>query len=151
MPDETFVRSVVLPVSAAEAFAWHERPEAFDLLTPPWQRVRSQAPTDGLRDASVRVIHLLAGPFRLAWVAEHYGYASGREFNDRQLRGPFAKWEHRHSFSDLEDGTCVLTDTVRYRLRFGAAGRVVAGAWVRGQLERLFVHRHAVTREALSR
>jgi len=37
---EVFSRKVALPVSAEEAFAWHERPGALDRLIPPWEKVR---------------------------------------------------------------------------------------------------------------
>jgi len=38
-PFEIIELSSTLPVSAEEAFAWHERPGAFERLTPPWERV----------------------------------------------------------------------------------------------------------------
>ena len=29
-----------MPVSAEEVFTWHERPGAFERLTPPWEKVK---------------------------------------------------------------------------------------------------------------
>ena len=34
-----FTRETALPVPAAEAFAWHARPGAFERLTPPWEHI----------------------------------------------------------------------------------------------------------------
>lgn len=147
---ETFTARVTLPVTAAEAFAWHERPGALEALTPPWEHIRLVSMTDGIRSGSRVTVRAKAGVGGVGvwttWVMEHYGYARGVEFNDRMLRGPFPLWEHRHLFSDNEDGTCVMTDSIRYRVPFGLAGRLAAGWFVRRKLEKLFAWRHAVTR-----
>ena len=150
MRDEIFERSVVLPASAAAAFAWHERPGALQALTPPWESVRVESVTRGIRDGSRVVLRARVGLVWTTWRMEHYGYVAGREFNDRMLAGPFSKWEHRHFFEDSADGTSVLRDTIRYRLPFGILGKIFAGALVRRKLEKMFAYRHEVTRRALA-
>ena len=149
MRDEVFELSVVLPVSAARAFAWHEDPGALARLTPPWEHVRVESVSDGIRTGSQVVLRARVGPLWTTWKMEHYGYVAGREFNDRMLRGPFALWEHRHSFKDLGEGKSLLTDTIRYRLPMGFLGRLFAGGFTRHKLAKMFAYRHAVTREAL--
>ncbi len=37
----TFVKTLDLPASAEEVFAWHEAPGAFERLTPPREPVRA--------------------------------------------------------------------------------------------------------------
>lgn len=44
---EIFERTVAVPVSTEELFAWHERPGAFQRLNPPWENIVSQ--TGGIR------------------------------------------------------------------------------------------------------
>ena len=39
-----FVKESVLPASVDEVFAFHERPDAFSLLQPPWERVEVITP-----------------------------------------------------------------------------------------------------------
>lgn len=146
---ETFTASVTLPVTAAQAFAWHERPGALEDLTPPWERIRLVSMSDGIHDGSRVVVRAMVGPVPTTWVMEHFGYRAGVEFNDRMLRGPFPLWEHRHRFTDNGDGTCVQEDTVRYRLPLGLLGRVFGAAFTRRKLERLFAWRHAKAKEAL--
>jgi hypothetical protein len=53
-------------------------------------------------------------------------------FLDVQLRGPFARWEHRHRFLAAGDAT-VMEDRLVYRLPLGPAGRA-AHAAVLGRL-----------------
>ena len=153
--DEVFEQSVMLPVSAATAFAWHEASGALARLTPPWENVRVSSVSDGLRDGSRVILRARVGTRALhlwtTWEMEHHGYNAGREFNDRMLRGPFTKWEHRHAFEDRGDGTSVLTDTIRYRLPLGILGKIFGGAFTRRKLTKMFAYRHAVTVKALSR
>ncbi len=148
--DEYFSRSVVLPVSAAQAFAWHVSPGALEALTPPWERIRLVSMTDGIRAGSRVTVRAKVGPIWTTWVMEHFGYVESREFNDRMLRGPFPLWEHRHLFEDEQEGTCRMSDTIRFRLPFGIFGRVFGAAFTRRKLERMFAYRHGVTVQALS-
>ncbi|MEO5988789.1 MAG: TIGR01777 family oxidoreductase [Candidatus Eisenbacteria bacterium] len=43
-----FVRRVELPVHARIATAWHERPDTFERLSPPWQKVRKRGTSPGI-------------------------------------------------------------------------------------------------------
>lgn len=47
---EVFERSVAVPASPEELFAWHERPGAFQRLNPPWENVEVKSPTGGIRN-----------------------------------------------------------------------------------------------------
>ena len=150
MNPEVFERTVDLPVSAADAFAWHERDGALERLTPPWERVELLRRTGtGIQTGAQVTLRSRLGPFALDWVAEHRDYLPGRLFRDVALRGPFASWDHRHEFSDTADGRSELRDRVEYRLPGGRAGSWVAGGAVRGKIERLFTYRQSVTRDDL--
>lgn len=150
MKTEHFERLVSLPVSAAEAFAWHERAGALERLTPPWERVELVARSgEGLKPGARVTLRTRIGPRAVEWEAEHREYAPPTVFTDVALRGPFARWEHRHEFVDTGDGGCELRDRVRYALPGGAAGRAFGGAFARRKLRALFAYRHAVTRDDL--
>jgi ligand-binding SRPBCC domain-containing protein len=159
MSEGFFEQSVELPVSAAEVFDWHEQPGALQALTPPWEKVRVQSMSDGIRSGSRVILRARVGPVWTTWEMEHHGYVAGREFNDRMIRGPFSLWEHRHRFEDLPpDGEgrprSRLTDTIRYRLPFGIlgviAGSLGASAFTRRKLEKMFAYRHAATVRAFN-
>lgn len=147
-----FERMIHLPVSAAQAFAWHARPGALERLTPPWERVElvSRAGS-GLAVGTRVVLRARVGPVWREWEAEHTACESGRLFRDEARRGPFARWVHDHEFNDVAEGGCVLRDRVAYALPGGAAGRALAGRWVRDRLEAMFAWRQAVTRDDLAR
>ncbi|MDB4384650.1 TIGR01777 family oxidoreductase [Opitutaceae bacterium] len=140
---EKFIRQVQVPQSPAEAFAWHARPGALERLTPPWESVELESMTGGLKDGAVVKMRSQVGPFNLQWVAEHFGYRENTLFCDRQLSGPFARWEHRHRFESLPDGGCRLVDEVDYKLPLAPFSNIARGM-VRRRLNRMFDYRHAV-------
>lgn len=53
------------------------------------------------------------------------GYRAGEFFQDTQLRGRFAAFQHDHYFEAVDGGT-ELRDEVRFSLPFGWAGKIVA-------------------------
>lgn len=147
---EVFSRKTELPVSAEEAFAWHERPGAFERLVPPWESVRVIRRDDGLQDGSRVVFVNSQGPAPLRWTAEHADYQYGRQFRDVQVRGPFRHWVHTHRFIPQSDGTSVLEDHIEYAVPGGGLGRIMAGGLVRRKLAAAFAYRHKTTVDDLA-
>jgi ligand-binding SRPBCC domain-containing protein len=143
-----FLKASVIRAPASVVFAFHERPDALALLTPPWQRTEIVQPPASLA-VGTRVI--LRTRFALVWqtiVAEHVEYERGRMFADRMVEGPFARWLHRHIITPVDETSSTLTDDVDYDLPLGVLGRVFGAPIARGQLDRLFAYRHEVTRRA---
>jgi uncharacterized protein (TIGR01777 family) len=140
---EVIQRSVELPVTAEEAFAWHDRPGALERLIPPWERVEVLERSGGIADGARVVLRVHQGPVSLRWVARHRDYVPGRRFVDEQEEGPFARWVHFHEFEPLGAASSRLTDRIELVVPGGAAGRL-AGAMIRHRLERMLAYRHAV-------
>ena len=76
----------------------------------------------------------------LPWRTEITDYAPPRSFRDIQLRGPYRRWEHRHTFVPTAAGTRI-DDHVTYELPLGPLGRVAHRLVVRAELERIFTYR----------
>lgn len=140
-----FTKSTPLAAPAAFAFAWHERPGAFERLTPPWEPVRVVKRRGGIRDGDRLVMEMGRWPASIRWVAEHRDYRPGESFRDVQVRGPFARWEHTHRFEAAGENRCVLVDDIEYDLPLGRLGNAAGGTFARRRLERMFRYRHAVT------
>jgi ligand-binding SRPBCC domain-containing protein len=146
---ELFIKRTRFPVSAEQLFAWHAEPAALERLTPPWEHARVIRRTGTIRDIGARVeIRVRIGPFWRTWISEHTAFEEGRMFRDIQIKGPFARWEHTHSFEPDGASACYLEDRVEYALPLGALGRMVAGRYVRRKLDRLFTYRHEFTAAA---
>lgn len=136
-----------IPATAAEVWAWHSRPGAFERLTPPWEAVALLARSGPRLEDGLRVtLGVGPPPFRLRWVAEHRDCVPGRGFRDVQVSGPFALWSHHHEMRDAGDGSSVLSDDLSVALPLHRLLRPIAEPLLRRKLERLFRFRHAVTR-----
>jgi hypothetical protein len=146
-----FSRSLDLPVSAAELFAWHERPGALERLSPGWQRVDLVEHTGGIRDGARVVLRVYNGPLPMRWELAHEHYIEGARFEDVQRRGPFARWRHVHRFESRGAHASTLHDEIEYALPFGPLGALVGGPFMERMLRRLFAHRHAVTQNDIER
>ncbi len=153
MPNTTFTLRSPMAVSAQELYEWHARPLAFHRLTPPWEDTRvvkqeGAFGTDGFR-ATVRT-HIV-GPLNGTWIAEMYDFQPGRRFQDRELKGPFAFFNHTHDFIPDTPTTSFLEDHIEYRPPFGIPGRVFGNGIVRKRLTKVFAYRHVVTASDLAR
>lgn len=139
------LRQVRLPVTPAEAFAWHERPGALQRLMPPWESVRVIVRGTGIRPGTQVEVVNRVGPLRLRLVAEHRDYEPGRLFRDVSLHSPLLAWDHNHRFeADGSDGT-LLIDDLEIRPFGGRLGEWLLGGFIRRKLDRMFTYRHVTT------
>ena len=143
-----FVKESVIRASAKVVFAFHEAPDAFERLQPPWQKTEILQPPTSLEVGTRVILRVKVGPFWQSMVAEHIAYEPGKMFADRMIEGPFAKWVHQHIVTPRGPAECVLTDDIEYELPFGVLGRTFGGRFALNNLERLFEYRHQVTRDA---
>lgn len=137
------MKSSIIDAPAAAVFAFHEREDALQLLTPrfpPVQFISKSAP--GLAPGTR--VELRIGFFH--WVAVHTAYERNVLFVDEQAEGPFARWVHHHEFEDLGTTRSRLTDRIEFELPGGRAVNACFGWMIRLGLLRLFEFRHRVTR-----
>ncbi|MEZ4448748.1 MAG: SRPBCC family protein [Nannocystaceae bacterium] len=141
---ERFVRTLELPVPVAILWAFHERPDCFALLQPPWERAEVITPPTSLEVGTRVVLRSRVGPLPVTIEAEHVAYEAGRSFTDTMRRGPFKRWIHEHRCEAIAGGSR-LTDAITYELPLGPLGALFGGAMVRRRLDRMFAYRHEVT------
>ena len=148
MRERVFVRRSRIEASAAELFEWHARDGAFERLNPPWERAEVVERTGGLEGGRIE-LRIPAGPARLTWIAEHRGYVEGCQFQDVQVQGPFARWEHTHLVEPEGPEAAILTDRIVYALPAGLPGNLLGGPFVEEKLDRVFAYRHRITADDL--
>ena len=73
----------------------------------------------------------------MKWTSEITEWDPPNMFEDTQIRGPYRKWVHRHTFEETDEGT-VVTDEVRYRVPGGA---VINRLFVRSRVRKIFDYR----------
>jgi len=137
-------RTTVVPGTVPEVFAFFKNPRNLEIITPPWLRFRIASATGGPLGSGTRIRYeLKLHGIPLSWVSRIAEYAEGSHFADEQLRGPYARWYHRHSFRAV-DGGVEMTDDVEYRLPLGPLGRLAHWLVVRHQLRAIFDYRTTV-------
>lgn len=145
MREEVFTSVQDLPTPRSEVFRFFSDPANLEVLTPPWLSFEVLTPRPlpkgegALFDYRIKVRGL---PLRWRTLIETF--VPGESFTDRQLVGPYALWHHTHQFEDLPDGGTRMTDTVRYRVGWGLAGRIATALWVRRDIARIFEFRRLV-------
>lgn len=142
-----FVRKQFVPRPPAEVSDFFSSAANLGLLTPPQMRFRlvTAEPIE-MRDGTLIEYRLRVHGLPIRWVSRIEDWEEGHGFADRQLRGPYKHWLHRHSFAAVDGGTSV-GDDVEYELPLGLLGDLGGWGLVHRDLTRIFDFR----REAVAR
>ena len=128
---------------ADEVFGFFATAQNLEQITPPWLRfeVRGMEP-EHLGEGTLIHYRLRLHGVPLRWTSRIEQWQPGRSFVDRQVRGPYRLWHHRHTFTDDGDGT-VIGDEVHYALPLGRLGEFAHPLFVKPDLEHIFDYRQA--------
>jgi len=142
-----FVKESIIHTTPERVFAFHELPDAFSRLMPPWEESQIIEVAPNLKPGSRAIVETkILGLFRVRWVSVHTTYNPPLMFEDVQESGPFHSWRHRHIVTPHEYGA-VLRDDIEYEPPIGFLGRLAAPVVIVPRLERLFEYRHEITRQ----
>ena len=131
-------REQLVPRPVSEVFAFFSQAHNLERITPPWLRFEVLTPGSIAMAAGTLIEYRLRlHGVRLRWISRIEEWETDRAFIDRQVRGPYRLWHHRHEFVPHADGT-VVRDRVRYALPLGRLGDLAHTAFVRRDLERIF-------------
>jgi ligand-binding SRPBCC domain-containing protein len=149
MRAQRFETSTEFPVASVVLWTFHLRPEALEVLAPPFAGFAILDGGAGVAEGSVLTMTVGRGPLRARWVALHCGVEPGRVFHDIALESPFPYWVHRHHVMPLGPAASRLTDTVWF-VPPRWLPRTLGVALTRIALRVLFAWRHRATRRWLS-
>jgi uncharacterized protein len=144
-----FKKESFFSVPKKELFEFHERDDAFSLLTPDSSNidVQSVASTLAPSDDIVRfAVHF--GPLKFKFENIHTVYEPHKLFVDEQKKGLFSRWKHEHRFIEagpLQAPASMLSDKITYAHPLLPLFNV----FVRHRLAGLFEYRHGETAKVL--
>lgn len=142
-----FFKETVIRASPERVFGFHELPDAFERLIPPWENAKVIQKADISRIGSRTIVETtILGPFRSRWIAEHTAYDPPRMFEDVQVKGPFRSWRHRHIVEPHADGS-ILRDEVEFQPPLRFFGPLAAPIAIMPRIEKMFDYRHRVIKE----
>ncbi len=126
---------------------FHRKAASMPAITPPPLSVRLHHAPDVLGEGDEMDFSLGICPISMRWVARIESISTNG-FTDRQVRGPFAEWVHRHSFIALDSQKTAVVDEISLRLQSHPWWWLVGmGMWV--GLPFLFAYRASKTRRML--
>lgn len=128
---------------------FHAQSASLGAITPPPVMTRIRYAPAQLQEGDEMDFTLWLGPLPIHWVAriENVG---NNGFTDRQLRGPFRRWVHRHHFRAVDDQTTDVVDEIQAELQPHPLWRVLGlGMWL--NLPILFAYRGWKTKRLLEK
>jgi ligand-binding SRPBCC domain-containing protein len=142
MADHVLETRLWLARPRAVVFAFCADPANLPRVSPPALRVRLLAAPATLAAGAVLDVRVSWLGLPLRWRSYVREYDPPFRFVDVQVRGPWARWEHRHRFLEEEGGTW-MEDRITYRLPLGPVGRLAHAALVHRQLRATWAYRQA--------
>ncbi len=101
------------PLKAVTDF--HRRSASMAAITPPPVMVKLHAAPPRLAEGDEMDFTLWLGPLPIRWQAR-IEEVSETGFVDRQLDGPFGRWDHRHTFKLVDETTTLVIDEIEFEL-----------------------------------
>jgi ligand-binding SRPBCC domain-containing protein len=134
-------RAQRIPRPIDEVFAYFGNAQNLEALTPPWLGFRILSPLPIVMAAGTHIVYRIRWHYwPVRWVTEIQSWHPPSRFVDVQLRGPYRRWHHTHTFEAVAGGT-LMRDVVQYELPFGLLGRLMHGCLVRADLKAIFDYR----------
>lgn len=142
--------SLWVPRQPAEVFPFFADAQNLERLTPPWLSFHIATPQPiEMREGTLIDYRLRVRGLPLGWRTRIARWEPPFAFADEQLRGPYTRWHHTHTFTPQDGGT-VLGDEVVMRPRGGPLAGVVMALFVRRDVEQIFRYRAKVMAELFS-
>ena len=136
-----------LPAPIEDVFEFFSDPFNLEALTP--SRLKFQVLTPQplvMQEGTLIDFRLRLFGFPINWTSEISKWKPCEEFVDRQVRGPYRHWRHRHGFEESDGGTLVI-DEVDYSV---PGGRLAHWLFARRNLVKIFSYRTRKLHEQFS-
>lgn len=141
-------RCTVVPLPRSRVFPFFADAGNLGRITPPELRFQFVTPLPiEMREGALIEYRLRLFGVPFGWRTRIDTWEPEERFVDRQLRGPYRRWVHTHTFREVEGGTEVR-DHVEWALPLRPFGELALPI-VRRQLERIFDYREQAMREIL--
>ncbi len=133
-----------------KVFDFFSRAENLEVITPPLLNFKVlQKSTEEVQQGTLIDYKLKIHGIPTKWRTLIDEWHPTSRFVDTQLKGPYKKWHHTHTFERLANGT-LMKDRVHYKLPMGFLGRTF-GLWlVKKDVDNIFSYREKKIRELFS-
>jgi len=138
MPVFTLTTAITLPRPIDEVFAFFSDAHNLEQITPAFLKFRVLTPPPIImQDGTLLDYRLSLHGLPITWRTLISHWQPPFAFEDRQLRGPYRQWVHRHTFESVKGGT-LCRDRVDYQV---PGGKLVHRLFVQSDVRGIFEHR----------
>lgn len=138
------LQTQLIPQPRATVWDFFSSAENLERLTPPFLGFQILTPCPiAMGEGTLIEYSLRLFGVPLHWRTEIQEFAPPERFVDFQLEGPYALWEHTHTFEERSGGTW-MTDEVNYRPPLGPLGSLAHSVFIGRTLRRIFRFRQEV-------
>jgi ligand-binding SRPBCC domain-containing protein len=144
-----FKQEQIISHPLSKLLPFFERPENLSKLTPNWLsfKIKTAFPLEMKEGAEFEyTIKLLGIPMN--WKTRIVKYSPPFFFTDEQIKGPYKKWIHTHTFAEQDGGKVLMKDEVEYDLYGGFLKYIIYKIFVKHSIKKIFEFRRlAIKRE----
>ena len=133
-----------VPQPLDKTFSFFKEARNLEKITPEFLKFKVlHQSTPEIREGTKINYRLSLHGIPVGWQSEITDWEPDCKFSDIQIKGPYNHWHHTHEFEEKNGGT-LIKDHVFYKVPFGIPGDMVAGKWIKKDLEEIFTYRNKV-------
>jgi ligand-binding SRPBCC domain-containing protein len=130
----------LVSIPRQKLFEFHMDPANLAILLEGWRCFELRGHTGSIRPGSRVQLRQRVGPLSFDLEFVHFVLEPPECFGERQVRGPFARFEHIHEFHEDSGGTRIV-DRIDFALPWYLGGRLADRLFARPELVRFFEFR----------
>jgi ligand-binding SRPBCC domain-containing protein len=147
MKTHSLIRKTIINRPLEQVFQFFSKAENLNLLTPPELQFKIITPLPIIMKEGAIIdykIKLNGVPFN--WKTEISMWKENEFFVDKQLKGPYRVWHHKHSFKNV-NGATEMTDEVNYLSPGWFFEPIIQALFIKKKVEGIFDYRNAKLKE----
>ncbi len=135
-----FEQEQIINQPVSKIFSFFEKPENLSKLTPNWLRfnIKTKLPLGMKQGAEFEYTITIFG-ISMKWKTLISKYSPPNFFIDEQVKGPYKRWVHTHSFKEI-NGNVIIGDRVEYDL-YGGFLKYIINIFVGLSVNKIFNYR----------
>ncbi|MGE4133798.1 MAG: TIGR01777 family oxidoreductase [Bdellovibrionales bacterium] len=148
--DQVFVQDQFVPRTPKQVFPFFSRAENLEILTPPFLNFKIVAKSsEEIQTGTLIDYRLRVHGVPISWRTLIQDWIPDKQFVDEQLKGPYSKWHHVHSFDSVVGG-CLLRDEVTYRVPAHLLGKLALTGFILKDVKQIFSYRQKKIEELVA-
>jgi len=147
MTDSIFVSETWVPAKIEDVFKFFSEAKNLEIITPPHLNFKIlKKSTEKITKGTLIDYKLKLYGFPFKWKTKISELKLNDMFIDEQLKGPYSKWTHTHTFREQDNGTLII-DYVQYKIPLGFIGNATLGRFIKKDINKIFAYRNNYIKE----